>query len=221
MTTPIHNPGGTTRRSGGGAHPAWPGSGSIDPPTCNKGLGSIRAGFSMVELMAVVIIVAVLAMVAVPLTLSALPYAQVRMEAQNAAAIMRQARLKAASTQRPTRVVLDCRDRISNVKNPCVFTMQTASYTEGVLTGWDEVGIGGMERRHPLNASVAVRATTVVKYAPVFWIIFMPSSRTYSSHSPYELEFVPEKFKENDPPQGLWTLSVNNSSGRTTLVRKK
>ena len=186
----------------------------------NKHLKSLRAGFSVVELMVVVIVIAVMAMAVIPLSMSILPYAQVRMEAQNAATVMRQARLKAASTQRPTRVVLDCRDHAVNVAAPCTFTMQTASYSKGVLTGWDKVGIGGMDKKHPLNASVAVRAVTGDTSASIFWIIFMPSSRTYSSHSPYEIEFVPEKFKKS-PTQGVWKLTVNNSSGRTTLSRKK
>ena len=220
MITAIHSPAEAPRRSGGEAQRARAGSGSLAPPLYGRRLGLIRAGFSMIELMVAVIVIAVLAMVAVPLTISALPYAQVRMEAQNAAAVMRQARLKAASTQRPTRVVLDCHEHVGNANNPCVFTMQTASYAEGVLTGWDEVGIGGLDRRHPLNPSVTVRAAAGDTSASIFWIIFMPSSRTYSSHSPYELEFVPEKFKSSST-RGVWKLMVNNSSGRTTLARKK
>lgn len=186
----------------------------------NKRRKSTRAGFSMIELMVVVIVIAVLAMVAVPLSMNILPYAQVRIEAQNAAALMRQARLKAASTQRPTRVVLDCREHASNVRQPCIFTMQSAAYSEGILTGWDTVTIGGLDRHYLLNSAVTARATTGNTSASIFWIIFMPSSRTYSSNSPYAVEFVPEKFKQS-PTQGVWTLSVNNSSGRTTLAKKQ
>lgn len=170
--------------------------------------------------MVVVIVIAVLAMMAVPLTMSVRPYVQVRMEAQNAAAIMRQARLKAASTQRPTRVVLDCRNHAGDAGKPCVFTMQAAAYIEGTLASWDKVTIAGMEGRHNMNPSVAARATNGDADASIFWVIFMPSSRVFASPTPYELEFVPEKFKAGQT-QGVWKLSVNNSSGRTTLTRKK
>lgn len=173
----------------------------------------------MMELMVVIIVIAVMVMAAVPLSTRMIPYFQVRIEAQNAAAIMRQARLKAASTQRPTRVVLDCREHAGDVTRPCVFSMQAAAYAEGVLTGWERVPIGGMEGRYNMRPAVTARASGGDS---LFWIIFMPSSRAFASPTPFEIEFVPEQFKSDSPAsaRGVWLLTVNGSSGRTTLVRK-
>jgi prepilin-type N-terminal cleavage/methylation domain len=178
---------------------------------------SNRPGFSMVELMVVVIVIAVLAMMAIPATMSIVPYARVRMEAQNAAAIMRQARLKAANTQRPTRVVLECFDHVGNANAPCIFSMQTATYTEGVLTGWDDVPVGGMDMVYIVSPAVTAKAATGNTSASVFWVVFMPSSRAFASHVPYEIDFTPTRAAAH----GQWKLSVNSSSGRTTLVYKK
>ncbi|MDR2947059.1 MAG: hypothetical protein LBV79_09975 [Candidatus Adiutrix sp.] len=142
---------------------------------------------------------------------------------------MRQARLKAASTQRPTRVVIHCKEHEADVKKPCVFTMQGAIYDNGVPSGWGPVPVAGQQTRHEMNASILARAaagttprstTPATPWDPsILWIIFMPSSRVEASHEPYVVEFVPEQYKAAGDKRGLWSLSVNASSGRTTLNR--
>ncbi len=77
-----------------------------------------KKGFTMLEMMVVIAIFSILALMAIPLTITLIPNAKVRSEAMNMATIMRQARLRAANTQRPTRILVDCRAHLQKKPNP-------------------------------------------------------------------------------------------------------
>lgn len=186
-----------------------------------KNSPSGRQGFSMIELMVVVAVIAILAMMAGPALMTLVPYQRARTEARHAATIMQQARLKAANTQRPVRVVLDC----SRNDEPCTFITQTAIYHLGAVTGWDQVG----STRHEMHRRVEVELVYAAEddegntigdggttREGLYWAIFMPSSRVFSTPRPFTLYFMAEEFATREYRPG-WLLSVHASSGRTTI----
>lgn len=191
-------------------------------PDCRN--RSIRRGFTMMELLTVLAVLAILAMVAVPSLYEAMPYYRVRLEAFNAASVMRQARMKAANTQRPTRVVLDCRDHYGNKKQPCFFRTHAATFVNGVFEDWVEIP----GTRHDFYPGVGVRYLEDSQYKKpedvAIWAVFFPSSRvhsyfdTLSSKSPFELLFAYDDF--DDLERAAWRLTLNSSSGRTVLEKK-
>ena len=178
------------------------------------------SGFTAMEMIIICAILALLAMLSVPAFMSVVPGFRIKTEASHAATVMRQARLKAANTQRPTRVVVDCRDHVAapvTAPVPCVINMYTAQYDGGVFDSWREVE----GTRHEMNTQILFinkpgGATTDL--TNIFWAIFMPSSRVVSSHDPMTMVFVSEVLNK-DPARVSWEVNVNNGSGRTTLVR--
>ncbi len=178
-------------------------------------------GFSLMELMVTIAVLAILAMMAVPAAMALVPRAQLRAEAQNASAIMRQARQKAANTQRPTRVIFDCTPHTADKAEPCRISMQTAAYEDGVFKEWNRVMVGGDAINGHLMRNEIVATNSGGD--DLQWVVFMPSSRVFTSAGAgngYEMVFLSERFKL-DPSRAAWYLSVNNSSGRTTLSGRK
>ena len=168
-------------------------------------------------------ILAILALIAVPSLFQIIPYNRVRLEAFNAATVMRQARLKAANTQRPTRVVLDCREHYQGKNTPCFFQQQSATFVNGVFRDW--VDIPGT--RHLFHPRVGVRVVEGNKadkpLEAAVWAVFTPASQvfsyfdTLSSKPPFELLFTYDDFGTLD--RATWSLTLNSSSGRATLEK--
>ena len=180
--------------------------------------GSAPGGFSAVELLVVLAVVGILALTAGPALTRLVPRQQVRGEAWNVAAVMRQARLKAAATQKPIRVVLDCSGLKATRPQACSLSLQSAIYDQGAVTGW--LDISG----RTLNERV-----TAVKTAPgpapdgettppddLAWLIFMPSGRAFSNPRPFDIFFHSRGLPRN--PRPGWRLKVNNDSGRAALA---
>jgi prepilin-type N-terminal cleavage/methylation domain-containing protein len=178
-----------------------------------------RPGFSLTEVLVVAAVVALLAMLAIP-ALSRLPPAQrMRGEAQNAAAFARQARLKAASSQKPVRVVLECPpDRAA----PCRLTMEAAVYSLGQVTDWVRVPNGGREMARQISARPAAappyKGDSDRAREGVFWAIFMPNGRIFSFPSPFDLVFNADDLRGNWPN---WRLTVDRGSGRAAVCARR
>ncbi|UQZ87821.1 hypothetical protein C4J81_00740 [Deltaproteobacteria bacterium Smac51] len=183
---------------------------------------SRAAGFTMMELLAVTAVLAILAMIAVPALSNILPYYKVRLEAKNAATIMRQARLKAASTQRPTRVVFSCGENDRSAPGPCHFRMQAATFVGGVFDQWRDLP----GTRHYLDSGVGIQVAAAdgsLEASDIVWAVFMPYSRVYSSFDSmadcpqFSMVFLWKGY--NSPARAAWDLTLNSNSGRATLTR--
>ena len=202
---------------------------------------SRRAGFSMVEMIVVVAIVAIIAMVAVPALTRIVPVQRLRGEVQNVAAFLRQARLKAANTQKPVRVSLVCPGREGASPDPCRLTLETANYSLGQVTGWTAVPNSG----HEMAPKVFVAQTLPERWKDldgdgkvnslqttpegVVWVIFMPSGRGFSfpksaTNREFELDFHAEDLRGSGGDIANWPgwqLAVSNDTGRTELRSNK
>ena len=184
-----------------------------------------KRGFSLLEMLVVIAVIAVMAMMAGPALYRLVPIQRLRGETQNIAAFMRQARLKAASSQKPVRVVLNCAGRPGR---PCRLDMAAPIYEEDngkvEVVGWAGIPDSG----HELARQVFARS----EEAPptgfpdgVYWIIFMPSGRTFSFScpqpnppclQPYSLDFHADDLRGRNGPG--WRLAVENASGRVAFT---
>ena len=196
---------------------------------------SRRTGFSLVEMIIVVGIIAIMAMIAAPALTRIMPIQRLRGEVQNVATFLRQARLKAASTQKPVRVSLVCPGRGGANQAPCRLTLETANYSLGQLAGWTVVPDSG----HEMTPKVFVAQTLPPFWtslegdgqdtpAGMVWMIFMPSGRGFSFPKSdtrnFELDFHAEDLRgseggaitncQNWPG---WRMAVSNDTGRTEL----
>ena len=180
----------------------------------------LHSGFTLMEMIVICAILALLATLAVPAFMKIVPGFRVKTEASHVATVMRQARLKAANVQRPTRVVVDCRDHVAapvSAPVPCMVNMYTAQYSGGVFDSWREVE-GTRHAMHTQVLFINKPGGAATDLTNIFWAIFMPSSRVVSSHDPMTMVFVSEALNK-DPARVSWEVNLNNGSGRTVLLR--
>jgi prepilin-type N-terminal cleavage/methylation domain-containing protein len=172
------------------------------------------SGFTLIEFIIVAAIISILALIAAPFLISLVPRAELRNAAGDAATAMRQARLKAADSQKPSRVVLDCRDHSLNRAKPCQARLDIAVFDKtGQLDRWVEVDGSRLELAVTVGVLAAAGSTAVAKNPDhVFWAVFLPSSQVLASHDPFNLVFSSDKLPST------WRLSVNKHSGRATLL---
>jgi prepilin-type N-terminal cleavage/methylation domain-containing protein len=173
-------------------------------------------GFTLIELIVVIGIVGILALIAYPAMSRIIPNQRVSSEAKQLDSLMQKARLRAATAQKPVRVVVNCS------VNPCWFEMQYAVYTESAVTSWrTETG-----SRHTLNNGVTI-ANSQATYdfdgagpapAGVHYAIFMPDSRVYSDPRPFDVFFYHITSTGAEKPG--WRLSLGADSGRVTTRRQ-
>ncbi|MDR1036122.1 MAG: prepilin-type N-terminal cleavage/methylation domain-containing protein [Deltaproteobacteria bacterium] len=175
-----------------------------------------RPGFTLIELLVVVAIVGILSLIVYPAVSRMVPNQKISSEAKQVDAVMQKARLRAATAQKPIRVVLNCSSQ------PCWVEIQAAVYTVASVTSWaTEPG-----SRHVFSDGVTVRhwsATTVgdgSSRAPsgVSYAIFMPDSRVYSDPRPFDVFFYHQGSTEPQKPG--WRLSVGTDSGRVNTSRE-
>ncbi|MDR0881990.1 MAG: prepilin-type N-terminal cleavage/methylation domain-containing protein, partial [Candidatus Adiutrix sp.] len=145
-----------------------------------KETGRSRPGFTLMELIIAVAIMAVLAMMAVPALMSIVPRFELRAAAKSAQALLQQARLKAAHTNRPGRVVVDCRKHAADAKLPCLAYLETANFdATGALKPdpdtWSKVS--GTARDLPRSVTVTAGAGQPVVAANLFLAIYLPDGR--------------------------------------------
>jgi len=185
---------------------------------------SRQTGFTLTEALIVVAIIAIVATMGLPLLARLAPVQRLKSEAENMAAFMQEARVKAASTQRPIRVGLRCPDRETS-EEPCRLKMQTAEYTDqGEIHDW--MPNNPDHYAHQLARQVfAIPAKTGDDkgddsggLTPLgwVWIIFMPNGKTLSSPQPFELHFHADDLGGKNGR--TWALEVNENSGRSTLT---
>jgi len=185
-------------------------------------------GFTLLEVMLVVFIIAILLMMAVPNLAIIVPQAQLRGAARSTANLMQQARNLAENTKRPARLSLDCQEA------PCVLQLHMAVINsdpnllpnDPLKIEW--LRVNAATRELGLKVQACARAVADdcqpggVSPPPVpghpapdnlFWVIFLPTGRAQSSHDPMRLVFDSTTNSRVNP----WALQVNKASGRPTL----
>ena len=182
---------------------------------------SLSRGLSLMELLVVVAVAAILAAVAVPALMSIVPTSQLRGSARSVVSLMQQARLLAENTQKPARVVLDCRAPAGAPR--CEARLYSAVFNpDATLNRWAQVP--GAARTLAPRVTAAPRAGSVrTGFTPgapanpdgLFWAVFMPSGRLRqpagASHDPFRLVF-----SRPGAPR-TWELAVSQESGRASL----
>ena len=176
---------------------------------------AMARGFSLLELIVVVAIIAILAMLAVPNLMSIVPQAQLRGSARGAANLMQQARIMADNTQKPARLVIDCRTPAGNPV--CRLQLHTAVFNpDGTLDRWLEVPATQRELGRTVRVVAAadnpVPAAVSGNPGSLFWAVFMPTGQMRASHDPMRLVFT-----STNPRVIPWELAINRASGRPTL----
>jgi Tfp pilus assembly protein FimT len=144
------------------------------------------------------------------------PNQKVSSEAKAVDSYLQKARLRAANSQKPIRVVINC------AVNPCWVELQTAVYTGSAVTSWQSES----SDRHYFDRAVT-GANSLASYAfdgataapaGVRYAIFMPDSRVYSDPKPFDIFFY--HTSSSLPSKEGWRLSLSNDSGRVNTKRE-
>ncbi|MDR1315209.1 MAG: prepilin-type N-terminal cleavage/methylation domain-containing protein [Deltaproteobacteria bacterium] len=173
-------------------------------------------GFTLIELLVVIAIVGILSLICYPAISRLVPNQRVSSEAKQVDAVMQKARLRAATAQRPVRVVLNCS------ASPCWVELQAAVYTLASVTSWaaepgsrhffaEGVAIANWSADYEFDGASA--APLGVRYA-----IFMPDSRVFSDPRPFDLFFY--HGTQTEPDKNGWRLTVGSDSGRVNTRRE-
>ncbi|MDR1296132.1 MAG: prepilin-type N-terminal cleavage/methylation domain-containing protein [Deltaproteobacteria bacterium] len=100
-----------------------------------------RRGFTAVELIVVVSIIGVLLLIALPTYMSIVPRGELRADAEAFRDVMKMGRSSAANYQRPVRILIDCRETITDAIGSCRIVAQVAVYNAaGLVKGWARLG---------------------------------------------------------------------------------
>jgi type II secretory pathway pseudopilin PulG len=173
------------------------------------------------EMIVVVFIVGLIAALAVPNLLSTVPRSRLNADTQKLATFLRQARLKAANTQKPIRVSFNCIDHfLLATRPPCVALMETAVFEDGIMTGWLTIRDGRLEFRPEINITATSTTWTSLPGSALnsnlIWIVFTPSSRLISSFGPP----INISLWYGNAPFGGFTYDVtlNPASGRVAMA---
>lgn len=180
-----------------------------------KKRSGLASGFTLLELLTVVVIFAVLAMLAFPSIVSVVPGFQLRQSARTLSSFMYLARMNAVNTQKPIRASVDCRPR--SVNEPCRLQMYSAVFnSSGELIEWKEMP-GGI-RLLGSNISVNMNASSVpysgYNTDNLYWAIFMPTGKVISSQQPFNVALKADGVSF-DP----YEIALNRNTGHVTLTR--
>jgi type II secretion system protein H len=184
-------------------------------------LQKARPGFSLFELIVVVFIIGLLAAVAIPSLKEVLPNSRLNAETQRLSAFLRQARLRAANTQKAVRVSINCMNHVYDFSRPCRALMETAVYEGGIFDGWMQLRDGRVELNNAVNVKAADNAWSPTKGSDInddlIWLIFTPSTRVMTSFGPP----VNITMWYGDVPLGgrAYELTLNQASGRVTVAQ--
>ncbi|MDR1109711.1 MAG: prepilin-type N-terminal cleavage/methylation domain-containing protein [Deltaproteobacteria bacterium] len=186
---------------------------TISAKTC---VGKGSAGFSLLELIVGMAVIAILAGITYAGLSRYIPRYRVRAEAKVYDGLLQKARLLAATSQKPVRVVLDCAKAVNDA---CLVNTQIASYTGAEVTDWRSVPNGDHELHPDVMAAKTPTPSTYdgsASYAGKYWTIFMPDSRVYSDPRPFALFFHIAGADTGQLTPG-WQISVSNDAGRIFL----
>jgi prepilin-type N-terminal cleavage/methylation domain-containing protein len=174
-------------------------------------------GFSFIEMLTVMIVIGILAAVAYPAVSRLYSGQQLSRDSHGLDELLQKARLRAAITQRPIRVVLDCS------KDRCWAELQAPVYDKSNVVSWDKT----KDARKYLSERTAV--TNVqdfsdhdgTKEAPkgVRYAIFLPDSRVFSDPKPFDILIHPAKENSIRLRKGFRVL-VSADSGRVLIRRE-
>lgn len=165
-------------------------------------------GFSLVEMLAVIVIFAILAMIAAPAIFSIIPSFQLRRAASATSGLMNLGRVTAYNTKKPARAVINC--RLSN--EPCRLSLYTAVFdVNGALDSWAEIGNSIRALTNNIEVSAQTPNTMISgNPANVYWAVFLPTGEVIASHRPFTMILDTQGFNT-----GPWEVSVDLSSGHT------
>jgi prepilin-type N-terminal cleavage/methylation domain-containing protein len=181
--------------------------------SANLKIRKMSSGFSLIELILVVALIAIMAMVTYAALNRYVPGYRVRAEAKAFDGLLQKARLLAATSQKPVRVVLNCSKAVDDT---CAVITQVASFTGATVTDWTSVQNGRRVFHRSVMAVKLPKPTTSdgsVTYPGIYWAIFMPDSRVFSDPRPFDLFFLNDTADLSKSPLG-WQISLSNDAGR-------
>ena len=172
-----------------------------------------KRGFSLIEMLVVVGIIAILSVMAVPALMVLVPTAQLRGSARSVVSLMQQGRLLAENTQKPARVALDC--RLPAASPLCQARLYSAAFNpDGTLNSWVEMAESGRTLAQRVIAEGDPGSDMVSGNPPgLFWAVFLPSGQMRGSHDPFRLLLS----RPGAASGRAWELAVSQGSGRATL----
>ena len=193
-------------------------------PAKAKAPGKGAPGFSLFELILVIFLIGLLALMVVPNLREILPASRLNSESRRLSAFLRQARLKAANTQKAIRVSINCISHFSDASRPpCTAMMETAVYSEGSLDGWQLIRDWRLTFNNALNIKAGNAAWATINGSlldpDLIWMVFTPSSRIITSFGPP----VNITMWHGNIPHGgsTYDLTLNPASGRVNLAQAK
>lgn len=132
-------------------------------------------GFSLVELVVTILIMAVLIAIAVPTYMSVVPKAEVKDDARVVMFLLQRARMAASNYQRPVRVLLDCTPATRAGRKPCRLEAQVPLFdSAGVIKLWRRLEVSDAELHantlptYRVPGDVARTKTNFVHYQNLF-----------------------------------------------------
>jgi prepilin-type N-terminal cleavage/methylation domain-containing protein len=180
-----------------------------------------KSGFTLLEIIVALCIISVIAGISYPVFSRYLPNARVRAAARELDSVLQKARLRAAITQRPVRVVVNC------VKNPvvnesCLIRFQIAVSSGTGVSDWTDNPVEMRVLHKDIVIINGIPGSTSVpdgaeSYTDVHWAIFMPNNQVFSDPRPFNL-FIYYSDESSGQTSG-WRVSINNTIGRVHTER--
>jgi type II secretory pathway pseudopilin PulG len=174
------------------------------------------------EMILVMFIIGLLSVLVVPNLMATLPASRLNADAQRIASFLRQARLKAANTQKPIRISINCINHFTMAdRPPCTALMESAVFTDGVMSDWQTIRDGRLEFKPTTNFisgnTPGAPAAGSLLDGNLIWLIYTPSSQIISSFGPPVVISI--WYGDNILSGNAYELTLNTASGRVTMTR--